>query len=323
MKHLRKSLPLALVLMLAACEKEITVDLPDTPERLVVEGQIEPGAPPIVILTRTQSYFAPTDLSTLASIFVRGATVTVTDNTTGTEVTLDQIGSEGLTEEQVAQIAAATGIDPHLIAGADICAYTKLDASFLGTIGHVYSLYVRSGDHVLTSVSSIPPPVPLDSVWFKLAHQRPDDDSLGYAWAHVTDPDTLGNGYRWYARRIGHRADGSVKDPTFISPLGSTFNDKYINGLSFDFNVVRGRQSYSDNEEDQNEEAGYFKVGDTIAVRFLSIGRREYEFYTSYDNNVASAGDLFSTPANVKTNIEGGLGVWAGRGVHQDTIICQ
>lgn len=163
----------------------------------------------------------------------------------------------------------------------------------------------------------------MDSVWFKLNHQRPDDDSLGYAWGHITDPDTMGNNYRWLARRISHRANGEVEDPTFISPLGTTFNDKYTNGLSFDFNVVRGRQFYSDNEEDNNEEAGSFKVGDTIAVKFISIGRNEYDFYYSYDNNVASTGDLFSTPANVRTNIQGGLGVWAGWGVYQDTIICQ
>ncbi|MFT3886049.1 MAG: DUF4249 domain-containing protein [Flavobacteriales bacterium] len=323
-KRLAQALPFfAAALLFSACEKEITVDLPDTPERLVVEGSIEPGLPPLVILTRTQGYFAPTDLRSLAAMFVRGATVVVTDNTTGTPVTLDQINSGGLSGEQLAAIATATGLDPALLAGADICAYTKLDNSITGTIGHTYTLNIASGEHALSAVSTIPHPVPLDSTWFRLAHARPDDDSLGYAWGRITDPDTLGNGYRWYARRIGHRANGDVKDPTFISPLGSTYNDKYINGLAFDFNVIRGRQFYSDNEEDKNEEAGYFKVGDTIEVRFLSIGMKEYDFYTTYDNNVASAGDLFSTPANVKTNVTGGLGVWCGRSVYTDTIICK
>ncbi len=85
---------------------------------------------------------------------------------------------------------------------------------------------------------------------------------------------------------------------------------------------MRGRQFYSDHDEDNNEEAGSFKVGDTIAVKFVSIGRNEYDF-TTYDNNVGSTGDLFSTPANVKTQHPGrGLGCGPA-GVSQDTVICQ
>lgn len=322
MKRLTKTFPLlALPVLLASCEKEITVDLPDTPERLVVEGTIEPGKPPFIILTRTQSYFAPTDVNTIASIFVGGATVVVTDN--GVPYTLQQICSGDLTEEELQQAAALTGLDPALLSSANICIYTSTDAATFGIAGHTYRLDISAEGKTLSSITTIPHPVPLDSVWFKLAEQRPDDDTLGYAWARLTDPDTMGNSYRWMARRISHRANGETEDPTFISPLGTTFNDKYINGLSFDFNAIRGRQFYSDQPEDENEEAGFFKVGDTIAVKFLSIGRKEYDFYTTYDNNVGSTGDIFSTPANVKTNIDGGLGIWAGRGVYMDTIICR
>ena len=59
-------LPLV-VLGLSACEKEITVDLPKTEQKLVVEGTIEPGQPPIVLLTRTESYFDPLDASSRPS----------------------------------------------------------------------------------------------------------------------------------------------------------------------------------------------------------------------------------------------------------------
>jgi hypothetical protein len=81
-------------------------------------------------------------------------------------------------------------------------------------------------------------------------------------------------------------------------------------------------RSSTGNPEDNNEEQGFFKVGDTIAVKAMTIGRKEYDFYSTYDANVGALGDLFSTPANVKSNITGGLGIWAGRGVYLDTIIC-
>jgi hypothetical protein len=308
------------LLLLTSCVKDITVDLPTYPDQLVVEGTIEPGTPPFVILTRTQGYFAPTDVNSLASIFVTGATVTVT--TDGNVWTLDQVCSNMLDPAQLAAAAEATGISPALLAAANICIYSSLDPTHVGEIGKTYRLDVSVDEKSLSAVSSIPNPVPLDSVWFKLALQRPDDDTLGYAWARISDPDTMGNGYRWMAKRINHRANGQTKDDYYISPLGSTYNDKYINGLTFDFTEVRGVEFYSGHPEDDNEEQGFFKVGDTIAVKALSIGKQEYDFYSSYDLNVNSTGDIFSTPANVKTNITGGLGIWAGRGVYLDTIVC-
>jgi len=79
---------------------------------------------------------------------------------------------------------------------------------------------------------------------------------------------------------------------------------------------------YSDLPEDTNEEQGCFKVGDTVAVKLVSLGYNEYQFYRTYDDNVSSTGDMFGTPANVRTNIQGGLGIWAGWGVAADTLIC-
>ena len=56
---------LVAVLTLIACEKEITVDLPRTDPKIVVEGTIETGRPPLVLLTRTQNYFDPTSIEAL------------------------------------------------------------------------------------------------------------------------------------------------------------------------------------------------------------------------------------------------------------------
>ncbi len=309
-----------LLSLLTSCTKDITVDLPNYPDQLVVEGTIEPGTPPFVILTKTQSYFAPTDVNTLASIFVTGATVTVT--TDGNVWTLDQICSNLLDSTSLAAAAEATGLSPSLLSAANICIYTSIDPTHVGVIGKTYRLDVSVDGKSLSAVSSIPNPVPLDSVWFKLAQQTPGDDTLGYAWARITDPDTLGNAYRWMAKRINHRANGQTMDDYYISPLGSTYDDKYINGLTFDFTENRGSEYYAGHPEDSNAEQGFFKVGDTIAVKALSIGKKEFDFYSTYDSNVGSLGDIFSTPANVKTNITGGLGIWAGRGVYLDTIIC-
>jgi len=68
---------------------------------------------------------------------------------------------------------------------------------------------------------------------------------------------------------------------------------------------------------------GFRFPGDTVVVRFISIGETEYRFYRSYEANVASGGDLLGTPQNATSNIQGGLGIWAGWGVYTDTVVCE
>jgi len=316
---MRHTIPLLLVVaLLTSCEKEITVDLPETEPKVVVEGTIETGAPPFVLLSRTQSFFDPTSVASIAGSFITDATVTVYDGTT--THTLDKICSALLTEQELQLAAELTGIDIDLLRQANICAWTKL--SLLGEEGLTYRLDVQADGKSLTSTTTLPHAVALDSLWFKLAERDPDDDTLGFVWARMTDPDTVGNNYRWLAKRININAEGEQKDASFIAPLFSAFWDRYVNGLSFDFNYNRGSAPYSEADDDNNEERGYFKRGDTVVVKFATIGIDEYRFYNSYSTNVTSQGDLFSTPANVMTNVEGGLGVWAGWGTRLDTVVC-
>jgi hypothetical protein len=65
-----------------------------------------------------------------------------------------------------------------------------LTSAHVGVIGTTYRLDISAEGKTLSAQSTIPNPVQLDSVWFKLALQSSGDDSLGYAWARITDPDT-------------------------------------------------------------------------------------------------------------------------------------
>jgi hypothetical protein len=62
-----------------------------------------------------------------------------------------------------------------------------------------------------------------------------------------------------------------------------------------------------------------------VVVKLVSLDLASYRFYNSFQNNVASQGDVFSNPANVISNIQGGLGLWSGWGVNPvlDTVVCQ
>lgn len=313
----RIALVAAAAALLAGCEKEITVKLPETEPKVVVEGSIETGQAPLVFLTRTQSYFAPTSVASIAATFISDAKVWVNGDS------LTRVCSSLIPDSLIEQVAASTGIAASILRAANICAWTKLDGSLVGVEGQTYDLRVEALGKVITSRTTIPQGVALDSAWFKLANQRPNDDTLGFIWARLTDPDTVGNAFRWFARRTNAGPDGQPKDSRYLAPLFSVFNDRYINGLSFDFNYNRGSVPFSTAEDDTNEERGYFKVGDTVSVKFTSIGQAEYRFFDSFANNVSSQGDVFSNPSNVRTNINGGLGIWAGYATRFRTVVCQ
>ncbi len=310
----------AVLLLFTGCTKDITVDLPETEPKVVVEGTIETGGPPLVILTRTQSFFAPTSVASIAASFISDAVVTVNDGFNTYQ--LDRICSNDLPDSLLAAAAQATGIDVGLLQAANICVWTKLNDELNGVEGRTYRLNVETMGRTVTATTTIPIGVALDSLWFKLALQQPNDDSLGFVYARLTDPDTLGNAYRWFARRINKGSDGEPKDGRFIPPFFSVFEDKYVNALSFDLFFDRGSEPFSSAIDDNNEESGYFKRDDTVVVKFASIGVAEYRFYNSLANNVATQGDLFSNPSNVRSNVQGGIGVWAGLATRFDTVVC-
>jgi len=322
---MRRFFPIGMLLFLVSCEKDITVDLPETEHRVVVEASIETGRPPFVLLTRTQNFFAPTSIESIAATFITEADVRLFDGEN--EHVLDKICSASLPPELLGQIADLTGFQAGLLASANICIWTDQDfflgdSSLVGENGRTYRLQIEADGRSLSAVTTIPNPVPLDSLWFRLAEQRPGDDSTGYIWARISDPDTIGNAYRWFAQRMNAGPDGQPKDPRSIAPLFGVYSDDYVNGLTFDFNFPRGTLPYSEAADEPLEVRGLFKRNDTVAVKFTSIGIAEYEFFESFANNVTTDGDVFSTPANIRSNIEGGLGIWVGYGVYLDTVVC-
>ena len=65
-----------------ACEKDIDLKLDVSQPSLVVEGTIENGKPPIIILSKSLDYFSKITPALLSSSFVRNATVLVTNGNT-------------------------------------------------------------------------------------------------------------------------------------------------------------------------------------------------------------------------------------------------
>lgn len=312
-------------LFFASCEKPIEIDLPAAEPKVVVEGSIEQGQPPVVFLTKSQSYFDPVDLNTLGATIVRDAAVFVSNGEI--EIQLDQVCSSEVPEELLPLITEVTGFSPQQLQLIDVCLYTTANESIWGEVNRMYDLRIEVDGEVLTSRTKINTPIGLDSAWFRIPGNPSPDDSLGFVYAILSDPDTVGNAYRWFSKRINRYPAwssyaGEVKDASFIAPLGSVTDDAFFNGLSFEFGYFRGRLPNSTKEDDLNIESGFFKVGDTIAIRACVIDRGALDYILSFEDQAGSQGSPFASPANIRSNINGGLGAWIGYGASYDTIVC-
>ena len=293
-----------------SCEKDIDIPLPDNEQKLVVEGSIEQGLPPFVILTKSTGYFEPTDISSLQNLFVHDATIIVSNGTVS--VPLTEICTSQLPDSVLPTVAQLIGVSLYNLKTFGFCLYSTLDPSFYGEIGKTYSLNIQAEGKTLTSTTSIPQLVYADKFYYK---DQPGYTDFGYLWFKLNDPPTLGNAYRIYTQRKN-------KDDRFIPANGSVFEDHFFNGLNFEAFIWRGIEQGSLDPNDLAETAKYFHQGDTIMIKFCSIDQSHYEFLSSFEIASFNSGNPFAAPATIKTNIEGGgLGVWGGYAVTYDTIV--
>jgi len=301
------------LLLFVSCEKVIDIDPPGATTGIVFEGRIENGEFPVVIITRSQGYFTPitTSATALAEALVDSAEVFVSVD--GVEYQLDRICLSNLPPEFQQEAEGLLGLSA-LPPGFDICVYVSLDPALTGQVGKSYGLRAIVDGEEYTSVTHIPELVSLDSLWFKLDVNTPNNDKFGFIWTRLTDPDTLGNNYYVWAKRLG-------RDNSFVSVRGAAFDDRLFNGLSFDFNMARGRR-FGQFDEDE-EEQFFFRKGDTVVIKFGTTDFRVKEFWRTASSATSAGFNPFANPVTVASNIDNnGRGVWGGYGVTYDTIVC-
>lgn len=272
----------AVLVVFSSCEKDITVDLPVGKAQVVVEAYVEPGLPPYVYLSRSAGYFDPIDSAALSGLLIKDALVLITDG---------------------ANIDTMKAVAPDL-------GYLYMASNMVGVPERRYTITVttKEGEQIEAS-ATLPKPVALDSVYFKVYGNM---DSLGFAYGYLNDPDTAGNAYRWFAKRVN-------KENTFLTPFGSVFEDKFINGSGIEIGFSRPEIPNSA-EPDTGIEQNMYKRGDTIIVKFCTIDADAFNFWRSAETQSGNNGNPFSSVAFIKSTVKGGLGVFTGYGASYDTI---
>lgn len=305
----------AIGVLITSCTKEVEIDIPGYEETLVIDGKIETGRPPVVLLSSSKEVYAPTDVEAFLNGYISGATVTVSNGTTS--VVLDEICSGSLTPAMAEIASDMLGIPVDQLSNYNICAYTTLNTQIWGEVGKTYTLTVENEGETYTGETMILTPTPLASTFWQPENETP---SHGYSWCTLADPPNQFDAYFWEVNIIG-RANGDTTDTGFKPTYSPVFDDEFFDGLTFDFWY---ENPFAYESSTPNDLRGMYEMGDTVVIKLSKLDPTVYEFYEKKYMQLQTAGNPFATPTNIQNNLSNGaLGIWAGFSPSLDTLICQ
>tara|TARA_B110000037_G_C17091394_1_gene494136 strand:+ start:949 stop:1956 length:1008 start_codon:yes stop_codon:yes gene_type:complete len=309
---------------LFSCTKEIQIDVDPLAAKIVVDGKIEIGQMPQVVLRHSAYLYDTLDIE---STYIHKATVSVSDGASSVELTEicyklysgldslltnnDTLSQEELfgllifveTEEEMDEIyksyygVSATDLEESLF----FCIYVVFPGApmMIGEEGKTYTLTVQNGTESVSAVTTIPEKFEVDSLSYTPIPEAPDYSEV---FIHLTFP--LNN-------VLGHYIQYGSETTTNPTPYygmrtGTVYSDATFAGSTNLKLPLEGRKSDGIPIIAQRQ----FKSEDTVTLIWKNIDKSTYDFIFSAENDGGST--PFSSPSLIQSNIEGGLGNWAG-----------
>lgn len=165
-----------------------------------------------------------------------------------------------------------------------------------GVPGETYRLGVKWLDYEASAVCTIPEPTAID-----MAYVVKDMNDTSYV-AKLIFHNNPGEGkfYQTF-RRMGDESN-----------IYEAVNFTTLNGAVQDTVII---ETFMKPLKTLKSEDVYLHPGDTVSLKLATIERPMYEFWSSFANYSNSGGTVFSAPTNVKGNVDGAIGYWAGYGI--------
>ena len=296
-----------------SCQDEITLDLPQAENKLVIEGAIENGFPPYIIITKNQGYFDEISIDTYSNLFVND---------------IDSVKiwyySEGLKVSKI--LEQIIGLDSLPPIYTDLSYFNNTDNYEFSKVGRTYFLEIKWNDQIITSETTIPTPTPLDCLWVEQSVTA-DKEFKCDIRALYSDPAEVQNNILIKSKRIQHyerkdSLDCNVENkPDFSLKLIDSGTDVLINGQSFETYFPRPKErgfptgaynSYHTKECDDGSTLEFNE--DVVLIKFCQIDEPSMKFWRGLIRQVGTNGNPFAEPMNLLSNINGGLGVFTGYG---------
>ncbi len=296
-----------------SCTKPVQIDLPQLPPQLVVDGNIEAGSYPIVLLSISQPAADTVSLLTYLNSVVSDAQVNVINATDTFALTPTFI--QQLPLESQKRVAEMLRLELEEVLLLPIQVYTS--TALIGEPNHTYALHIQYKDKTFTGSTYLPSQAPLDTLYWK---RETAATEYGFSWARLTDPASSSDAYRWEVRRIDRNEQGQDLDPIFRRARGGIFSDEFFNGQAIEFyfqNPLKRKDSTH-----LKEYRRYYRYGDSVVVKFSSMDQAVFLYYDRMSAQLDAATNPYATPINIPSNIKGCLGIWAGFSPWYDTLIC-
>ncbi len=255
-------------------------------DHIVVEGWIEPNEHPVVILHRSYALAGNTDTLDVNKIF---------------EEQMIAFGKVVIDDGEN-QVILTGRLDTNYMPP-----YIYTTAHMIGETGKTYTLTATYKDYCATATSTILDAPHLDSITIQktvVGNMRVE--------AHMSHFPTHEKTY--YALYTCPLGEQQFK----LCPLGTFSSDQAIDG-KIKIKIHRKKGDIGEIITPDN-----FDVSDSIfhhAVKLARIEHSVYQFLDSYSAQLFSQGMLFmSAYGNIPTNIQGGLGYFAGLGSNDYVI---
>jgi hypothetical protein len=299
---------LSAIVVIIGCEKEVKIKNQDVRDAVVVEGHIENGIPPYVLLTKNKSYYGNVNINDLDAYFVHGANIMViTDDDSVQLVEYNAAIIRTLPDSVAVALAAQFGIN--ISAAADfpaISIYTVpvTDVDFVGVFAKRYDLRIETDGKLITSTTTIPTPTFFDSLWIE-SHPNPNYAADYFIFRGRLPVVTT------YNFRVFTKADGEAYR------VDDVYTEEFFTGGKINFSILKGSPvgASFDPDADFNTRGYWNTAEDSVCtVKISTLDKAHYEFWHTVEENRQSQGNPFASLVYVKSNINGGLGIWGGYG---------
>lgn len=260
------------------------VMLPAYDQQIVVEGWIENGRPPIVILTTSVSVDGtPRDSTDLKEHIIRWGKVTVSDG-----------------EKEV--VLAGKKDDRYFPP------YIYTTAKIKGEVGKTYHITVEYSGRTVTSSTTIPSPVSLEYIRAeKVSDSLSPDPDKYILIGGLRDNKETKDYYKLFTKVHG-------EDSSFVSSFLGLTDDAVITADIEEIPINKGRMLNGKKEI-------HFNPGDTVSIRFCSLDKTSWEYWNDFEEiESLTSNPFFPINTDIRSNINGGLGYWNGYGSAYYTI---
>lgn len=277
---MKKYLLFVFAIIITSCSNDNFSEQKSLESKIVVEGWIEEGDFAQVLLSSSIPVTEVIDSTNILNHAIRAAKITISD---------------GQTSEVLRVKNDKNRVPPFVYFGSVL----------KGEAGKKYSLKIEYLKRIVEATTTIPKTIPLNSAEYV---KKVETDTTGYVFVKFDDPVNEKNYYQ-----IATKIDG--EEPIFVPSFYGNLDDKNFTTSPISVQINRGVLLFP-----KTKFTPYFADGDLIHVKLRTQNKEALDFWNSWQNEIVnSRNPIYPANTSLKSNIKGGIGIWAGYG--QSTII--